>query len=323
MNIVVGYQASAEHVARIRAAAPKSTVVVADAATLAELLLTADIFVGHVKTWVDWPAIVAKGKLRWIQSSAAGLDHCLAKPVKQASIFVSSASALFADQVAEQTLALTLGLLRRIHWFVRAETARRYERLPTDDLHGKRVAIIGFGGNGQRIAEVLKPFRVSLRAVDYFADQEFDGVQVFPPEQLRDAIRDAELAIITLPLTEATRFLFGKSEFRAMPAGAYLINVGRGEVVREADLVAALNSEQLAGAGLDVAEVEPLPPSSALWGHPKVIISPHVGAQGKMRNDRVTELFCLNLPRFLNGQPLINQVEKELGFPRPENRFSG
>jgi D-3-phosphoglycerate dehydrogenase len=106
-----------------------------------------------------------------------------------------------------------------------------------------------------------------------------------------------------------------------MKPGAVLINVARGPVVVEADLVAALQSGQLAGAGLDVTEIEPLPPASTLWELPNVIITPHVGAQAARRESDVTDFFCRNLSQYLAGRPLLNLVDKRLGFPHPDQSW--
>ena len=127
--------------------------------------------------------------------------------------------------------------------------------------------------------------------------------------------------ILCVPLNDQTRFLIDARALSQMKPGSYLINVARGPVVREADLVQALQSGHLAGAGLDVAEVEPLPPESPLWDLPNVLITPHVGAQAADRLDVTTKLFCDNLRRYAAGEPLINIVDKTLGFPRPEDRL--
>ena len=157
-RIVVCYPLEPRHLAQIRAAAPGCEVVDAGQAGIAKEILNADLFGGHAKVPVPWDDVVRAGRLRWIQSSAAGLDHCLVPSVIASDIQVTSASGLFANPVAEQTLALLLGLLRQIPTFFRAELRKEYERQPTDDLHGRTVGIVGFGGNGRRIAQVLRRF---------------------------------------------------------------------------------------------------------------------------------------------------------------------
>ena len=127
--------------------------------------------------------------------------------------------------------------------------------------------------------------------------------------------------ILCVPLNRWTKGLIAAPQLARMKPGAILINVARGPVVVEADLVESLQSGRLAGAGLDVTEIEPLPPTSRLWELPNVIITPHVGAQAARRESDVTDFFCDNLRRYLAGRPLLNYVDKELGFPRPEQSW--
>jgi phosphoglycerate dehydrogenase-like enzyme len=317
-RLVVCYPTEARHLDAIRKVAPGYEIVEANQETIPERIFDADIFVGHAKVPVDWERVVEQGRLRFIQSSAAGLDHCLAPSVIESPIVVCSASGLFADQVAEQTLALTLGLLRGIPVFFRQQQRREFVRRPTGDLHGKRVGIVGLGGNGRRLVDVLQPFRVSIRATDYFPEHQPAGVeQLLPHTELEALASWAEILILCLPLNASTKGLIGNTIFGCMPPGGLLINVARGQCVREPDLVAALESGMLQGAGLDVTAVEPLPIDSPLWTQPNVLITPHVGAQSAPRYDDSTRLICENLRRYLSGAALYNIVDKRLGFPHP------
>ena len=319
MRIVLCYPVEQRHLDQIAAAAPDAKIVDAGQQQIDREILDADIFCGHAKEKpVPWDEVVAQGRLRWIQSSAAGLDHCLVPSVVQSDIIVSSASGLFANQVAEQTMALLAGLLRGLPVFFRAGLRREFIRRPTRDLHGATVGIVGFGGNGRRLAEVLAPFQVRIVATDIFPVNKPDCVdQLWPADRLDDLLQQADIVILCVPLTEHTKGMMGTHKLAKMKQGAVLINVARGQCVVESDLVAALESGHLGGAGLDVTEVEPLPPSSKLWDMPNVIITPHVGAQCARRYDDVTDFFCENLRRYGQGRRLVNLVDKELGFPRP------
>ncbi len=316
MNIVLCYPVEPTHIDQIQSTAPDATIINAGQQGVADAVLEADIFCGHAKVPVNWDSAVAKGRLRWIQSSAAGLDHCLVPSVVESPISVTSASGLFADQVAEQTMALLLGLVRRMDTFFHAQQAREFIRRPTGDLHGATVGIVGFGGNGQRIAEVLAPFRVRIFATDRFPQPRPAHVEaVWPADQLSRLLEAADIVILSLPLNDETRGLFDETCFQRMKPGALLINVARGPIVQESCLVDALQSQRLAGAGLDVTETEPLPTSSPLWTMDRVIITPHVGAQSLRRVSRTTDFFCENLRRFRQGNRLLNLVDKRLGFP--------
>ncbi len=319
MQIVLCYQVEQRHIDRIAAIAPEATLLSASQESIPEEIFRADLFCGHARDFpVPWDRVVQQGRLRWIQSSAAGMDHCLAPSVVHSEILVTSASGLFADQVAEQTLALLLGLLRSLPAFFRAAQRKEFKRLPTADLHRTTVGIIGFGGNGRRLAELLAPFRTRLLATDYFPVDCPDYVeQLLPPEGLHEVLRQSDIVILCVPLTQQTRGMIDRSALESMKPGAVLINVARGPVVVEQALVDALQSGHLSGAGLDVTEIEPLPITSRLWDLPNVIITPHVGAQSKRRIDDATDLFCDNLQRYLQGKPLRNLIDKQLGFPRP------
>jgi phosphoglycerate dehydrogenase-like enzyme len=321
MRIVLCYPIENRHYDQICSAAPGHEVVNAGQERIADELLEADIFCGHAKVPVPWPEVVGRRRLKWIQSSAAGLDHCLTPETITSEIVVSSASGLFADPVAEQTLALLLGLLRGLPTFFRAQATREFVRRPTRDLTGATIGIVGLGGNGSRLAEVLRPFRARIVATDMFVEDHPPTVDaLWPADQLDRLLGVSDVVILCAPLNGETRGLISASRLARMKAGSILINVARGPIVVEADLVAALQSGHLAAAGLDVTEVEPLPKNSPLWAMPNVLITPHVGAQSLRRADDTTNLVCENLRRYFGGRPLINLVDKRLGYPTPAAR---
>ena len=318
MRIVLCYPVDDRHTKQIQSVWPDAEVIAAEQAQIAELLPTAHIFCGHAKLPVDWPAVVAAGNLKWIQSSAAGLDHCLVPEVIAAPIVVTSASGLFAAQVGEQTMALLLALVRRLPAFWQAQGRREFVRRPTDDLHGKTVGIVGFGGNGRRIARLLAAFQARIIATDMFPHDCPSYVdQLWPADHLRQLCRQADVLVLTVPLTETTRAFINAEILATLKPGAVLINVARGQVVDEPALIASLRSGHLAAAGLDVTATEPLPSVSPLWDMPNVVITPHVAAQSATRIDDTTNFFCENLRRYRHGVPLLNLVNKELGFPVP------
>lgn len=325
MRIVLCYPVGEKHIAQIQAAAPDFEVINAGQERIDELLPTADVFIGHAKVPVNWDRVLDAGKLRWIQSSAAGLDHCLVPGVIESDeIVVSSASGLFAPQVAEQAFSLLFGVIRSAPRFFRAEAKRQFVRLPTDDLRDKTVGIVGLGGNGRTIARMLAPWDVRIIATDFYPVDRPDEVsELWPADQLDRLLSESDVVILTLPLNSNTKGMFDDRCFQQMRRGSYLINVARGAVVREQSLCDALASGHLAGAGLDVTEVEPLPPESLLWDDPKVMISPHVGAQSYRRVDDSTALAVINLKRYQSGLPVYNRVDKRLGFPHPSAAYRG
>lgn len=318
MRIVLCYPVEPKHIAQIAAAAPQGAEIVdAGQERIAEELPEADIFCGHAKVPVDWDAVVRRGRLKWIQSSAAGMDHCLVPSVIESSIAVTSASGVLSDQVGEHAIALLTAWTRSLPVFFRAQQRKEFVRRPTRDLTRATVGIIGFGGNGRRLAELLAPFHCRLLATDMFpVDRPEYVAELLPAEALEEVVEQCDFVVLNLPLNDQTRGLFNQHLLRRMKPGSVLANMARGAIVDHNALVEALLAGHLAGAVMDVTEPEPLPPESPLWDMTQVIITPHVGGQAAWRIDRMTDLFCANLQRWIKGEPLINFLtEKRLGFP--------
>jgi phosphoglycerate dehydrogenase-like enzyme len=317
MRIVLCYPVEAKHIAQIAAAMPGAEIVDAGQERVAEELFTADIFCGHAKVPVDWDGVVRQGRLQWIQSSAAGMDHCLVPSVIASEIVVTSASGVLADQVAEHTIALITAWTRSLPVFFRAQQKKEFIRRPTRDLTDGTVGIAGLGGNGRRLVEVLAGFRTRILATDLFPVDRPEGVEVlWPAERLDEMLAQVDFLILALPLNANTKDMFDAAALAKMRRGSLMVNMARGPLVVHDDLVAALESGHLAGAVMDVTEPEPLHLQSKLWDMPNVIVTPHVGGQAAWRIDRMTELFCQNLTRWQSGQPLINYLsDKHLGFP--------
>jgi len=317
-RIVLCYPVEPRHVAAIRAAAPAATVVDAGQERVAEELPTADIYCGHAKVPVPWDAVVAAGTLRWIQSSAAGLDHCLVPAVVDSDIVVTSASGVLADQVAEHAVGLAIACTRRLRLFLEQQHRKEFVRRPTRDLTGATVGIVGLGGVGRRLAEVLAPFRVRILATDWFPVDKPTHVEFLgPPDALPTVLEQADVLFLCVPLTPLTRGMIDAAALARMKRGAILVNMARGPLVDENALVDALESGHLDSAALDVTPDEPPQPTSRLWTAPRLLITPHVAGQAARRIDAMTEFFCENLRRSLSGKPLRNLVDKRLGFPEP------
>jgi phosphoglycerate dehydrogenase-like enzyme len=316
-RIVLCYPVEAKHVERIAAAMPGAEIVDAGQQRIAAEIVAADIFCGHAKVPVDWDEVVRNGRLRWIQSSAAGMDHCLVPSVIESDIVVTSASGVLADQVAEHTIALITAWCRGLPTFFRAQQKKEFIRRPTRDLTRATVGIVGLGGNGRRLVELLIPFQTRILATDLFPVDKPEQVEVlWPADRLSDLLSQVDILILSLPLYAESKNLIDAAALAKMKPGALLVNMARGPIVDHDDLVAALESGHLAGAVMDVTEPEPLPTTSKLWDMPNVIITPHVGGQAAWRIDTMTDLFCRNLERWQAQGPLINYLsDKPLGVP--------
>ncbi len=310
---------------RIRTAWPEVDILNVGQKDIAAALLDADFFCGHAKVPVDWNAVVRQGRLQWIQSSAAGMDWCLVPSVIESDIVISTASGVLADQVAEHTMSLILAWMRDLPTFLweqhdsNAPDYRKFLRRPTRDLTGRTVGIVGFGGVGRRLSQVLAPFRTRILATDLFPVQKPEHVaELWSPNRLDDLLGESEVVILCLPLNAQTRRMFDAARLKKIRPETLFVNVARGPLVETDALVAALKNNELAGAVVDVTSPEPLPAGHPLWDFPNVIVTPHVGGQCRFRFDDVVDIFSANVRRRLSGRPLINLLTpegKRLGFP--------
>ncbi len=273
--------------------------------------------------------------LRWIQLVSAGVDHIRDLPVWESSITITAAQGLHTVPMAEHCMALLLALTRQVPQLVQAQHDHEWLHNDRDfrmgELRGKTMGIVGWGKIGDGIAHlarafgmrvigtrwsVLVPSEVPRQGVSGYADPPWlepvdaPADVVYPSAQLHEVLGMSDVVVVILPLTAETENSFGPAEFRAMKRRALFLNIGRGKVVREAALVEALRFGQIGGAALDVVASEPLGRKSPLWDMPNVLLSPHVGGMSDVTRDRVARLFALNLTRYLEGQPLLNQVRR-------------
>lgn len=277
--------------------------------------------------------------LRWIQLFSAGADHIRDLPVWQSEITLTASQGMHTVPMAEHCMSMLLALTRQIPALVRAQDRQEWVHNQRDlhlgELRGKTLGIVGWGKIGDGVAHlarafgmrvigtrwsILVPAEVQIPGVAAFADEPWlEPVDlppdiVYPPAQLHDVLAQSDVVLLILPLTAQTDGMFGRAEFRAMKRRALFLNIGRGRVVREDALIEALRSGHLAGAGIDVFAQEPLPRASALWTMPNVLISPHVGGVSESTHERVARFFAVNLTRYLEGQPLLNEVKRTAGY---------
>ncbi len=202
-RIVLCYPVEGRHIEQISAAMPEAEVVDAGQDGIAHELCEADIFCGHAKVPVDWDGVVRRGRLRWIQSSAAGMDHCLVPSVIASDIAVTSASGVLADQVAEHTIALVTGWCRSLPTFLRAQQDKEFVRRPTRDLTRSTVGIVGLGGVGRRLALSASAFQTRILATDMFPvdkpDRRRSAVAGRPVGRLASAV---DILVLCVPLND-------------------------------------------------------------------------------------------------------------------------
>ena len=279
-------------------------------------LAEAEVLFGLSLVPDDLPSLAPH--LRWIQLTTAGADRFLNSAVLKSGVTITTASGIHAAPVGEYVLGMMVMLAKGWPGLFRAQGRREWARITPQELEGKTVAIVGMGNVGQEVARLAKALNMrvlgvrrsgaSLESGDYVADE------IVGPLELLPVLSRSDFVVICLPLTEETHHLVGELALRAMKPTAYLINVSRGAVVDEAALLRALTEGWIAGAGLDVFETEPLPEKSWLWQLNNVIISPHLAGETPSYNERAVDLFCENLRRYLDGEPLHNVVDPSLGY---------
>ena len=255
--------------------------------------------------------------IKWIQASSAGMDRHMYPALRESDVILTNAAGLYATHVADQAFALLLGLARGIHDSVRNQDKHQWGRgkAPMIEIDGFKIGIVGMGGIGVQMAKRAKGFDMYVMAVDAYRTDRPDTVdELMPMDQLSNMMSQVDVVMIACPLTEETRGLINKDNLSVMQPSAFFINVARGPIVNEPDLIEILQAGTIAAAGLDVTEIEPLPEDSPLWDFDNVIISPHSAGGSQHRMRRVTDFFLDNLERYLKGEELRNVVNKELGF---------
>jgi phosphoglycerate dehydrogenase-like enzyme len=257
-------------------------------------------------------------KLRWISVPYAGVNRLLDNPaLANSDVMITNGAGLMAPSVAEQTLAYILMISRRLVEQFRAQQEKRWERNlpPVRELAGQTVGIIGYGNIGREIAVRVKACGMRVIGTRTSTDRPAPELDLLLPDSALDRLlAEADYVVVAAPLTPATTGLISREQLAKMKRDAWLINIARGALVREDDLIAALQDGTIAGAALDVFEQEPLPESSPLWTLPNVIITPHTAGSFDKFTRRGIEFFCQNLTRFINGEPLKNVVDKQRGY---------
>jgi len=266
------------------------------------------------------PALGPGGRLRWIQSITAGVNHLLTPELLAAEhVALSSTKGPMGPLMAEHIVMLMLALARDLPGFLRDQADRRWRFLsderPMIDLWGRTVAILGVGSVGGSLARICKlgfGMRVLGMARTRRDDPHVD--RYFERADLRAALAEADFVALTLALTPETERIIDAAALASMKTGAYLVNVSRGELVDEAALLAALREGRIGGAGLDSVLDEPLPPESPLWSAPNLIVTPHVSPGRDRFGAEVVEFWCENIRRFAEGEPLLGEVDRAAGY---------
>lgn len=307
------YHESADALARLveRAVPERRIVRLTSPAGLAAALAEIEILFAPTPPREGW---ANAQRLRLVQLLGVGADTLLPSPDLPPTVEIAGMRGAFAADVAEHALALMLAHARRLGELAELQRTRTFLSTPRRTLAGQRLAIIGYGAVGQRLARAARALDMEVRAVSRSGTSRGDGVAVAPASALADVVADAQYIVIAVPLTGATRGLVNAALLARLRSDAYLINVARGGIVDETALAAALTAETLAGAALDVFAEEPLPEQSPLWLVKHLVITPHVAGLGDRYIERCVEALVANVTALEAGRPRSGLVDRDVGY---------
>ncbi|MEF2096515.1 D-2-hydroxyacid dehydrogenase [Bacillus sp. CFBP9009] len=256
-------------------------------------------------------------EVKWIQTWSAGVNALPLENLEQKNVQITTANGVHAYPISETIFALMLALTRKVDTYIKQQQTKTWHHAHMkQEIHEKTIGIIGVGKIGKETAKIAKAFGMTVLGMRHSDKSEEFVDEMFTQEHLNDLLPRCDYIVVTLPLTPETRNMFGKKEFRLMKRSAFFINIGRGNLVIQNELVQALMDKEIAGAGLDVFETEPLPENSPLWELDNVIITPHTSGNTEFYDQRlIHDIFMPNLKNYLNGKELsTNLLDYKKGY---------
>src|SRR5512134_758709 len=323
--VLVSHQLHVAHGARIAEAAartgfrtelialpadPGARLSDAECGRVEAAFFSGDVFPDHSRQFFG--AARKAPRLKWLHVFNAGVDHPIYTEMLKRGVRLTTSSGSTAGPIAQTALMGLLALARGFPRWLVAQRSRQWNperKNPPRDLRGQTAIVLGLGNIGTEIARLARVLGLKVIGVRRSPRRAEDPVdELHPPAALPGLLPRCDWLVIACPLTPETRGLVDARLIAALPRGARIINVARGEIVAEQALIAALRSSHLAGAYLDVFETEPLPPESPLWDMPNVLVTPHNSATSAGNDERVLAIFLDNLGRWYRGEPLVNEV---------------
>ena len=252
-------------------------------------------------------SILKATSVKWMHTFSAGVDSPFFVQLMERGIRLTNSSGATASPIAQTTVLYMLALSRNVRAWFQHQEKHEWTRHEFAELDGARLAVIGMGPIGIEIARLGVALNMNVEAIRRTPTGN-EPCPTFSFDQLHSVLERADWVAVALPLTDTTRQIFNTETFAIMKPGACFLNVGRGELVDENALIAALQSGHLAGAALDVFATEPLPSDSPLWDMDNVIITPHSSSASAQSGLRSEEIFLKNLARYVAGEPMLNEV---------------
>jgi phosphoglycerate dehydrogenase-like enzyme len=276
------------------------------------LLVEAEVIFGAV---FPRDVVARSPKLKWIQIMNAGVDILSDTDIMQSRVMLTNASGVHGPTMREFVLYLMLMHAKRAPWSFQLQREKRWEPFIPEMLYSKTCGILGLGQIGDEVARLAKSVGMRVIAIDVRRMPKAEYIDdMLPPRRLIELLSESDFVVIALPLTHETTGLIRQAELRAMKPTSYLINIARGKILDEGALAQALKEHWIAGAALDALSEEPLPVDSQLWELPNITLTPHVAGRSPHIIVAITNLFCENLRHYLNGEKLVNVVNKKKGF---------
>lgn len=313
LNILVTNSLADRHHKAIKTVAPDSTIISCDLEQASEYMADTDILV----TWGTMdigPLHQNAPKLKWIHALSAGVENLLSPEVQSDNTLLTNSRGIHGIPISEHVLAMMLNFTRGLNIFIRQQLKKEWKRTPVEEIHDKTIGIVGLGSIGREIAKKAKGMGMHVVASKRTMTTEIFVDKLYAPNQLDELLAISDFVVVSLPLLEETKELFTLKEFSVMKPSAYFINIARGGVVKEEDLITALQKGLIKGAALDVFNHEPLSNTSPLWDMENVIITPHLAALSPNYLDRAFKLFADNLSRFIQRKEMLNVIDKIKGY---------
>jgi phosphoglycerate dehydrogenase-like enzyme len=299
---------------RIQAIQPAARLVItAESREIEPILEDIEIAAAHFPIQM----ILRAPNLRWFQQWGAGTDWLMRYPdIAGRDFILTNASGVHSIPISEHILSYLLAFSRGLPKAIRVQEQGKWlAEVPSFELSGKTLLLIGVGAIGRRTAQLASALGMHVIGVRRNPDQVYPGIQrMVGTQDLDRYLPEADFVVLTVPLTPETQGLINAATLAKMKPSAYLINIGRGQTIDEPALISALQNGQIAGAGLDVFTTEPLPPDSPFWKMENVIITPHSSGSTPYYNERALNIFIDNLERYTQGKPMKNVVDKKRGY---------
>ncbi|MCU1330136.1 MAG: hypothetical protein JWN34_5506 [Bryobacterales bacterium] len=314
---ILYYGAEDDNFKKFAAVTPKAKVVAVDATSVMTEIVDADGFIGSIKP----EQFAAARQLKWVGSMSAGVENILfvpgAEPFRESNVTLTSNRVVQGIEIADHAWALLLYTTRGLHIFQQHKVSETWQPRPYPgiELRGKTALIVGVGGIGTQIAIRAWAFGMHVIGVDPEDKPIVPYIdRMVKPEQLNEVIPQADVVFISAPDTPKSHKMFGGPQFELMKQKSYFVAVSRGGVYDMPGLVKALDSNRLAGAGVDVMDPEPLPKGHALWKFNNVMITPHIAGRSDHDVERMTGTIGENIRRLAEGLPLMNVIDKRRGY---------